>query len=196
MASYALLHDLTSRLQKNLFQALDTSVDVDFDLSAAASDILPQPPSEAQSNNAAVSLYLYHMDINGHLRNQPMVSIGTEALVKPPLPFRVRYLITPVSDEHLTNQLILGRLIQFLYDNPILTSSEDLTLSDARGGTTELRIHPDNLSIEALNQLWTAMGESYRLCYSFSVDIVTIDSAKAPVAAQRVGASSQGGIGA
>ena len=195
MAGYTLLHDLTSQLQKNLFTALDTSADVDFAVTDATTDILAEGPKEAQTKNGTVSLYLYHMDINSHLRNQPMVSVGTEALVKPPLPFRVSYLITPVTDKHLTNQLILGRLIQFLYDNPILASSVGLPLDDDKGGTTELRIHPQNLSVEALNQLWTAMSEPYRLSYAFSVDIVTIDSGKAPVAANRVGSSSQSGKG-
>lgn len=194
MAGYALLHDLTSQLQLNLFDALNSAHDVDFDLSQADSDILVENPQETKSQNGKLSLYLYHMDINGHLRNRPPVAIGTEALVKPPLPFRVKYLATPVNDEHLTNQLMLGRVIQYLYDNPILTRSDDLPLSDERGGTIELRIHPDNLSMDALNQIWTAMNEPYRLSYAFSVDIVTIDSGATPTAAQRVGGSSAAGV--
>ena len=192
MAGYSLLHDLTFTLRKNLFDALVSAADDDFDLSDASSDILVQAPSTAESGSGKVSLFLYFMGINGHLRNRPMVSVGTEALLKPPLPFQLKYLITPVNENHLTNQLMLGRMIQFLYDNPILGPGVNLPLDDAKGGSTELRIHPDNLSIESLNQIWTAMSEPYRLSYSFSVDVVTIDSNKTPIPARRVGGVSTG----
>ena len=191
MAGYSVFHDLTSTLQQQLFHALDSAVDVDFDVTDATTDIQAQTPQQAADSKGGssgkVSLYLYHMDINAHLRNQPLVNIGSDALMKPPLPFRAKYLVTPVSDDHLTNQLMLGRVIQYLYDNPVLKSSETLVLEDNKGGATELRIHPDNLSIESLNQIWTAMSEPYRLSYSFSVDVITIDSAQAPRAARRVG---------
>jgi hypothetical protein len=192
MAGYSLLHDLTFTLRKRLFDALASAADDDFDLNDAASDILVQAPAAASADNGKVSLFLYFMGINGHMRNRPMVNVGTEALLKPPLPFQLKYLLTPVNDDHLTNQLMLGRMIQFLYDNPTLGPEASLPLDDKKGGTTELRIHPDNLSIDALNQIWTAMSEPYRLSYSFSVDVVTIDSNKTPVPARRVGGVSSG----
>ncbi|MCO7223335.1 DUF4255 domain-containing protein [Pleionea sp. CnH1-48] len=189
MASYSVLHDISKEIQTNLYNALVDTPDTDFSLTDADTDIILAKPDDADSDSGKISLYLYHMDINAHLRNQPMVAIGAEALVNPPLPFRLRYLLTPVTDSHVTNQLLLGRLIQFLYDNPLIQSSAELTLNDDRGGSTELRIHPDSLSVESLNQLWTAMNEAYRLSYSFSVDVVPIDSAKQPAAAHRVGVS-------
>lgn len=191
MASYSLLHDLTSTLQNNLFGALESAADDDFDLTDAITDVLVENPGQTQTKSGKLSLYLYHMDINGHLRNRLPVPVGNEALIKPPLPFRLKYLVTPVTDEHLTNQLMLGRVIQFLYDNPVLYSSAKMPLNDDKGGSTELRIHPENLSVEQLNQLWTAMSEPYRLSYAFSVDVVTIDSAQTPQPARRVG-----GVGA
>ncbi|MCJ8274237.1 MAG: DUF4255 domain-containing protein, partial [Psychrosphaera sp.] len=176
MASYSLLNDLTTTLQHNLYHALDTAADDNFGMTSATSEIVLESPQTADLEHAAskVSLYLYHMGINGHLRNQPMVGLGTEGLMKPPLPFQLKYLITPVNGDHFTHQLMLGRIIQYLYDNPILTNSATLPMNDDKGGTTELRIHPDNLSIESLNQIWTAMSEPYRLSYSFTVDVVTI----------------------
>ncbi|TDF38585.1 DUF4255 domain-containing protein [Alteromonadaceae bacterium M269] len=193
MASYSVLHDISKEIQKNLYNALVDTPDTDFTLTDADTDVILAKPDDAESESGKVALYLYHMDVNAHLRNQPRVAIGAESLVNPPLPFRLRFLLTPVSDSHVTNQLILGRLIQFLYDNPLIQSSTDLVLSDERGGAKELRIHPDNLSVESLNQLWTAMNEAYRLSYAFTVDVVHIDSAKQPAAAHRVGVS-QGSI--
>ncbi len=189
MSGFSVLHDISRDLKQKIFDALKDSPDIDLSLTDADTDVIIAKPESAESDGGKISLYLYHVNINEHMRNQNLVPINQDGLIKPPLPVNLKFLITPVVDDEVDNQLILGRLIQYFYDNPMIQSSGDLDLNQDRGGTRELRIHPVSLTIESLNQIWTAMNEKFRLSYVISVEVVSIDSGIQPAAAHRVGVS-------
>jgi hypothetical protein len=81
----------------------------------------------------------------------------------------------------------MGRLLQFVYDNPRIDSLNNQPIGNSfGGGSPTLRILPDLLNVEQLSQLWNAFNQPYRLSLAFQVDIVTVDSANAPEIAPRV----------
>jgi hypothetical protein len=189
MSAYTIIQDISLELRANIFDALQSASGVNFNLTDAATNIVFDSPEEEMGNNVYVSLYLYHMDINKSLRNQPMLPQpgGADELRLPPMPLQLRYLFTPVNDDESTNHLIIGRVLQYFYDYPNLSIIAGEPVGDSfGGGDRDLRIKPDILSMEQLTQIWNAFNHPYRLSLSFLVEVVMLDSARSPLVAPRV----------
>src|SRR5574344_2860264 len=101
------------------------------DLIPADSIALVSPGEIEGKDNIRLSLFLYHVEENIHLKNQEMEKIGSSVLKAPPLAVDLYYMLTSypssgiqdrterTEDEHS----ILGRAVQVLHDNPFLTGS-------------------------------------------------------------------------
>src|SRR5690606_31348456 len=123
----------------------------------------------------------------GAMRNRRLLSREhhSDELLLPPLPLELRYIATPMDDEE-NNQLIIGRLLQFIYDHATLDTIDGEPVENSLSGTPRLRITPDLMNVEQLSQLWNAFSQPFRLSIAFQVDVVAVDSARAPVVAPRV----------
>ncbi|MEV8467474.1 DUF4255 domain-containing protein [Fluviibacterium sp. DFM31] len=189
MSSFSIVHDVSQELRQQIFAALDSAPDVDFSLTSAAANISLSPPNDISDSSVLASLYLYHVDIDRHLRNQrPLPDPGrADAFRLPPLPLQLRYLLTPVDDDELNNQLLLGRVIQLFHDAPIVSALGGAGIGDSFGGASaELRVRPDLLSMEQLSQVWSAFSTPYRLSVTLLVEVVAVDSALPPRRQPRV----------
>jgi hypothetical protein len=189
MSSYSIIQDITLELRERIFESLQSAPGVDLGLTDAETNIHLESPSEKPGNNVRAALYLYHVDINKGLRNQPLLPQPGQPDEQrlPPLPLQLRYLFTPVDDDEPTNHLISGRVLQYFYDNPDLSTIDGAALGDSfGGGSRELRIKPELLSMEQLSQIWNAFNQSYRLSLVFVVEVVALDSARSPIRAPRV----------
>jgi hypothetical protein len=183
MSSFSIVHDTSLELRRQVFEALRTTVDVDFALGDDLDRITLQPPGDTLDDSAIASLYLYHVDLNQHLRNQPPLPdrAADDLFRRPPLPLQLRYLFTPVDADDLTNQLLLGRLLQHFHDFPSFATLSGEPIGDSHGGASrELRVRPDLLSIEQLAQLWNALSTPYRVAVSLMVEVLAVDSAQPP----------------
>jgi hypothetical protein len=91
-----------------------------------------------------------------------------------PLSLVLRYLITPWSNDRLTDQRILGRAMQALHDHAILSGPA------LRGGlastAASLKIGLNQLSLEERTRIWHAVDQPYRISASYDVRVVSIDS--------------------
>ena len=187
MSNYTILQDTTLELRRRIYDALDSAPDADFGLTNPESDITLSPPRDQMQGNPHLSLYLYRIDQDGHLRNQPWLPDQQTGLRYPPMPIRLCYLITPLEREEDQNQLMLGRIIQRFHDQPVLESLGGTPLDNSYGGNSpEMRIAFEALSMEELSQIWNALRTNYRLSTAYSVRIVTVDSAQATAEAKRV----------
>lgn len=190
MSGFSILHDVSQELRAQIFAALDSAPDVNFPLTTPAANIALSPPNDTTDAGTLASLYLYHVDIDRHLRNQwPLPDPGRpDAFRLPPLPLQLRYLLTPVDEDELNNQLLLGRAIQHFHDAPNLATLDGAAIGDSFGGASpELRVRPDLLSMEQLSQVWSAFSTPYRLSVTLLVEVVAVDSARPPRRAPRVG---------
>jgi len=188
VSAFTIVSDITTEIRQRIFSALNSAPGVTLNFTDETSNIVFTPPQETPEAGAQMSLYLYHIGINNALRNQRMLAQPgrDDELRKPPLPLELRYLATPMQDEE-NNQLIIGRLLQFIYDQPSISTIDDVPLGNSFGGAShELRITPDLMNVEQLSQLWNAFNQPFRLSVTFQVDVVAIDSAKAPLVAPRV----------
>lgn len=70
----------------------------------------------------------------------------------------LHYLVTPIAAGPADEQAVLGRVLEALRENPVLTGP------DLRGGLTgEVRLSLETLTLEESTRLWTALQEPYRL---------------------------------
>ena len=188
MSAFTVINDVTVELRRRIYQAMTTAQGVTLGFTSESSNIILSPPQETNEANAKLSLYLYHVGINNALRNQNLLPQAgkSDELRLPPLPIELRYICTPIDDEE-TNQLMIGRLLQFVYDESSVSTINNVPLGDSFGGaSSELRITPDLMNVEQLSQLWNAFSQPFRLSMSFQVDVIAIDSVKAPIVAPRV----------
>ena len=189
MSSFSIVQDTGLELRRRIFAALESTPDTNFGLNGNIDRIRIAPPSEDLPNGTLAALFLYHIDIDRHLRNQRhLPDRGDSSLQrKPPLPLQFRFLFTPVSDYDTLNHLVLGRVLQHFLDQPFVTSIAGEPLDDSFGGAAPaLRVKPDMLTVEQLSQLWNALSTPFRLSVAFLVDTAAVDSGEPPLRAPRV----------
>ncbi|MEH6453927.1 MAG: DUF4255 domain-containing protein [Psychromonas sp.] len=188
MSSHTIINDVSLELRRRIFAAMNSAVGITMSFTDESTNIVLEPPHDTPDNATRMSLYLYHIGINNVQRNQRMLAQpGRDDEQRlAPLPIVLKYLATPLDDEE-TNQLIMGRLLQFVYDSPQINSIDNQPIGNSFGGASNvLRLVPDLLNVEQLTQLWNAFNQPYRLSLAFQVDVVAIDSAIAPIVAPRV----------
>lgn len=187
MSHFSILREATLALRSALFDALSDTQDVLFSFTDIATDIILSPPGETIPSTAQLSLYLYHLEPDPQMRNQPKLAQGRSALLKAPQAMRAYYLITPLLDLEDQNHLMLGRILQTLHDLPFLDTISTGPLGDSRGGgSPELRLSLEQLRLEDISRIWHALGSDYRLSVAYMMRSIIIDSALDPVDPSRV----------
>lgn len=138
-------------------------------------------PKEMREDNQTVgiSLWLYRVTRNGHTLNHPPRRVATNQVLPHPIPVDLYYLVTPIAADSADEQTLMGRVMQVFNDHNTIRGSD---LKDAlEGGTEELRLTLDTLSLEELARVWDALKEPYQLSVSYMVQLVTIDSDHEPI---------------
>lgn len=189
MSAFSIVQDTGLELRRRIFAALEQTPDTDFGLNGNINRIRIAPPGDDLPDGTLAALFLYHIDIDRHLRNQRSLPDRTDPSLqrKPPLPLQFRFLFTPVDDDDSINHLVLGRVLQHFYDEPFITTIAGNPIGDSFGGASDaLRVRPDMLTVEQLSQLWNALSAPFRLSISFLVDVGAVDSGEPPRLAPRV----------
>jgi len=155
-------------------------------LTDALSTLNPPPPPVAQvhdlqgaipTNPAQLTIFLFEVGEDPSARNRPRIR-GTappnSTLTKPPMALLLRYLLTPWSGDRLTDHMILGRVMQVLYDSSILSGP------DLRGNLVNtdqaIKITMAPLSLDERARVWYSVQRPYRLSASYEVRVVNLDS--------------------
>lgn len=177
-------------LRRRIHTALASAPDADLGLSNSETDITLLAPNQVLTGSPRLSLFLYYIEPDGHLRNQSHLAVGSTGLRFPPVSTQLHYLLTPLDAEEKQNQLMVGRILQYLHDEPVIESLNGRLLDDSFGANSpELRVSLEMLTFEQLVQIWHALDAAYRLSIAYQVRIVTIDSAQGVRAANRVTAT-------
>jgi Pvc16 N-terminal domain len=150
--------------------------------SQSASIVFDNPTETARQGVGRLSLWLYQVAENEHLKNQPPVRLppgpaGDAAEAMTPLATDLYYLVTPFlpsgpdSQTIVSDHLLLGLTMQALYDNSIV-----VLRYPARSVAEELRIVLCRLTLEELTRVWHALREPYRLSICYQVRVIQIES--------------------
>ena len=134
----------------------------------------------------ALSLYLYRVLVNEHVRGQPALS--GEARSHVPLSVDLHFLISVWSENAAAEHTICAWVMRQLHQHPILDAS---SLSEEGGWRNDdvIQIIPAELSNEDLMRVWDALAPDYRLSLSYIARVVRIDAGEVqaglPVVATR-----------
>ena len=144
---------------------------------------------ELAPNQSGLSLFLYTIQENPHMKNTQLAQIHPDTSQYPPLALDLYYLLTPYSSStnssRQVEQIILTKVMSTFHDNSILDSFM-LTDNLVESGNKELRVVLNALSLEQLNQMWGMFrNSSYRLCISYVITPLQIPSVRTE-AARRV----------
>jgi hypothetical protein len=135
-------------------------------------------------SGSSVSVWLYRVKRDEYtLNNRPERTVPNR-IPRPPIPVTLYYLITPMNEDPESQQVVLGKVVQVFNDHAILRGSD--LQEGLRGGTEELRLSMETLTLEELTRVWHALEEPYQLSVSYLVQVVAIDSADEPVVAAPV----------
>jgi hypothetical protein len=134
-------------------------------------------PQEMNAKPAeGLSVWLYRIIRDEQRLNDPPVRISPTELRPPPLPVRLHYLMTPVTNEQTgdpeTEQLILGKVLQLFHSHPVLGGAD--LQAEFTGTEVELRVRLEPLMLEEITRIWEALEGSYQLSVSYEVSVVNI----------------------
>lgn len=124
-----------------------------------------------------LSLYLYRVTTNEHLRTTPRPGDPADAL--PPLAVDLHYLLTVWAESALAEHVILGWALRELHRRPVLDVAS-LSPEGGFGPGEVVQVIPAELSTEDLMRLWDALAPAYRLSVSYIARVVRIDHDPTP----------------
>lgn len=187
MSNALAIASVTRRLRNLLQQALQAPLPANLPadtMPSAQIQVTTLPLDKVRSfsaNGNLINLYLYSTVLNPAHSNSlpPRSGPGGE----PALALNLHYMLTAYGqdDNELIAQLLLGRAMLALHDNPVLRPAD---LADALGAAgvqdqvERVRITPHSLGFEEMSKLWIAYQTQYRLSSAYEASVVLIDSAR------------------
>ncbi len=174
MADYTVLAEVGESLVQVLWQEIQSDPQVNGLIDNINRISLESPFELRQNNSVRLSIYLYRVVEDAYTKNQFPVSGNGGRLRKPPLSLDLFYLVTPLVGSPREQQIILGKVMQALYDRAIL-SGADLTGSLAESAE-EVRVILNPVSLEETTRVWHALETSYRLSVCYVARVAMVDS--------------------
>jgi hypothetical protein len=176
MSSYTALAEVGESLTAVLWQEIQLDPVVNALIDTESKISLKSPADLANDVSVRLSIYLYRVVEDPYAKNQfPAYGNGAQ-LRKPPLTLDLFYLITPLVGEPRDQQIVLGKVMQVLYDRAILEGA-DLVGSLAISNEP-LRAILNSVSLEETARVWQALELSYRLSICYVVRVAIVDSTR------------------
>jgi hypothetical protein len=155
----------------------------------ALPDPMGQPPmaeihdlqGTISTSPARVTLFLFETFEDSASRNRPprreISPTGSFVLRKAPMALELHYLLTPWSESRDTDHLLLGLVLQFFYDNAILSGP---ALQGGLAGTDQaLKITLVPFPLEERTRVWHAVQKPYRLSLIYRARVIDLVSTQA-----------------
>lgn len=175
MGDYTVVADAGQSIINVLWDEIQADPQVSALISSESAISLESPADLAGNNSVLVSIYLYRIVEDAYMKNQ-FVSVpgsgGAER--KPPLMLDLYYLITPMVGAPRDQQIVLGKIMQVLYDRANL-EGPDLSGTLATG-SQRLRVVLNPVSLEETTRVWQALEVPYRLSLCYLARVAMVDS--------------------
>ncbi|QRN93093.1 DUF4255 domain-containing protein [Archangium violaceum] len=183
------------------YQALPPDQRVDLDLSANPQFALVSSKElgggsesvDPVQSRPALTLYLYRVTMNEHLRNQHYTGLASDA--PPPLSLDLHYLLTVWADNAKDEHRLFTWAMHVLHNHQTLSASD---LNDDGGWQPEelIQLIPAELSNEDLMRIWDTFQRPYALSASYIARVVQIEpelgQTGKPVVARRISLTNKG----
>lgn len=133
--------------------------------------------SPEDRGDTSLGLFLYDIKPSEEVYQKRAV-VTNDRISKPPMFLSLSYMITAyaqgdVQYRLLQEERILGRVIQYFYDNPIIPLEE---VDPQMTGGTELHIQMLNPDVDEKSRIWSFPNVGNRLSLFYKVSPVAIDS--------------------
>ena len=175
MANVSAIHSvgdsITTYLRNSYPEPLRTDHPCVFSLISSGEFVEP----DAQSTS--LSLFLYRITMDEHLRNGPRRN-GTSGQVLP-LALDLHYLLTVWADSALVEHTVIAWAMRQLYLHPVLDRSS-LTPEGGWDTGDTIQLIPAEISAEDIMRIWDALSPPYRLSVSYIARVVRIDPDTTP----------------
>ena len=164
---------------QSLVQVIWTAIAADPDLKALIGDVslisLESPAEHTQNkDNALLSIYLYRIIEDPYMKNRSRIEGPGGSSQRVPLALDLYYLITPMLTAARDRQIVLGKVMQVLYDRPTLEGAD--LVGDLAGSGTILRALLDPVPMNEVALIWQALDIPYMLCVPYVVRVALMDS--------------------
>jgi hypothetical protein len=137
---------------------------------------LNTPEEMTERPAEGLSIWLYRLIRDEQRLNDPPLRISPTELQPVPLPLRLHYLITPVTNQRFgdpqTEQIILGKVMQAFHTHPILRGTD--LQAEFSGTEVELKVRLEPMALDEITRVWEALEGSYQLSVSYEVSVVNI----------------------
>lgn len=139
-------------------------------------------PAEMASR-AGLSVWLYRVVRDDATLNRPPERITPTLTRRLPLPVRLHYLLTPITnsdedDAPETEQALLGKVLQCFHDRPQLLGTD--LRDDFEGTDSVVTVRLEGLSVDELTRIWDSLGSPYRTSISYEVTVVEVEAGVQP----------------
>lgn len=174
MSDYTVLADIGDTLITVLFRELNQDPQVKG-LIDTQDRISLESPADLEGNDAVrLSVYLYRLIEDPHMKNRFATEGTGGKRRKTPLTLDLYYLMTPLVGTPREQQIVLGKAMQVLYDRAILVGTNpNGTLAETG---EEIRMILNSVSLEETTRVWQALELSYRLSVCYTVRVAIVDS--------------------
>jgi hypothetical protein len=163
----------------------DVSETLQTVLTDAFSTLAPGPPvAEVHDLQGAISttparmtIFLFEAIEDPTVRNQRRpqeVAPPSIRQRRPQVPLVLRYLLTPWSGDRPTDHRLLGRALQTLHDDAILSGPQ--LQGGLQGSSEAIKLKLAPLTLEEQTRVWHAVQRPYRLSLTYEVRVIRIDS--------------------
>ncbi|MBE7384897.1 MAG: DUF4255 domain-containing protein [Leptolyngbya sp. SIO1E4] len=149
---------------------------------------------EAEGNT--LSLFLYRVTLNEHLRNHRRVDVPT-GVSQVPLSLNLHYLLTVWAPTANAEHVILAWTMRQLQQQPVLDRSLFQLLDPTWEAEELVQLIPAEVSHEDMMRIWDALDPSYHLSVAYVARVVQVDAdpdvaSGPPVIATRLSYQTQG----
>ena len=189
MSDYLVLDAVSKALRQILWDAFNADGVIRPIVGSEAAIVFSNPTETARDSSNRLSLWLYQITENEHVKNQPMLRAAAQpppplppsgraprqAAQYPPMALNLYFLATPFAQSDEADHLLLGKTMQVLYDNAIIVLQDT-----ANNVFEELRVIFCRLSLEELTRIWESLREPYRLSVCYLIRVTRIDSRRTP----------------
>jgi hypothetical protein len=158
--------------------------------------ISAEPPDRIDigaSSPDRLNLFLFQATENQGWRNVgfPTRAANGDRISNPPLALDLHYLLTAYGSADFHAEVLLGHAMFVLHEMPVLTREairaaipvpppvtlpNGLTAAELADQIEQIKITPENMSVEELSKIWSALQSQYRPTAVYRASVVLIES--------------------
>lgn len=173
MADFRAIHSVGTSMITYLRNSYPLADEISCEFQLLASGEMKQAFDPAP----AITLYLYRVDINEHLRNRVPSRGPSDA--RSPLSLDLHYLLTIWGNTAPVEQTLLGWAMRQLHALPVLDVSS-LTPEGQWSPGDVVHWIPSEITHEDMMRIWDALAPEYRLSFAYIARVVSIDPEESP----------------